>query len=144
MKKLVCLILLASIGLNAFSQVLPAPEPVKTDYLKKSKKKKKIGFILLSASAALFVTCFVLPEGEFERFGPYLIPEYSNDDTRAALFVAATATGLASIPFFISAGKNRRKALKSTVSLKMERTAGMQYNAFAGRSQPALSLKIAL
>ena len=142
MKNATTLFLLLIISAASFSQ---QPQSVKTDYLQKSKNKKKTALILLGGGAALFITGLVIPKGEStDLYNPWSGEKdvYENDDVKAGFEMAGTLSMLASIPFFIASGKNKKRA--AAVSFKNEKMPQLQKNYFVYKPIPSLSLKISL
>ena len=64
--------------------------------------------------------------------------------TGAAIATVGLLSSIGSIPLFIASGKNKRKALSVSTSLKMEKASMVQRTAMVMKSYPALSLKIGL
>ncbi len=86
--------------------------------LKKSKNQKTTAWILLGAGAGLGIAGLVVGEGAVNRVGRDPFDKtFSTTATSGALALAGGASMLASIPFFIASGSNRRKA---SVMLKNE------------------------
>lgn len=135
--KFICLLLLLSIshgGLLAQETTVA----VNTDYLKKSKNQKKAAFILLRSGGALFVIGLMVG---LDDIGGIFDPEdQENSELSDALIIGGVAVTAASIPFFISASKNKKKA--ASLSFKFERTPVIQQQSLGFRSYPAASLKI--
>ena len=150
MKKLILTIATALFFFESFGQQIdPAPAFPKQDYLKKSKKQKTTGWILLGGGAALVVIGAVIPKGEevtpsplgpFDPYGIYEVDE--NDGVKAVFYTIGSLSMLASIPFFISSGKNKRRA--ATLSLNNMRTPQIKNSSLVYRPMPAVSLKINL
>jgi hypothetical protein len=88
---------------------------------KKSKKQKTAGWILLSSGMGLAITGFILWSKEASEqsintattvitFGFYNAPEPKQSGLTPAFIGIGGGAMLTSIPFFISSGKNKRKA----------------------------------
>jgi hypothetical protein len=60
------------------------------------------------------------------------------------LFIAGTAAIITSIPLFISAGRNNKKAKALSVSFKPEQTNQLRGYCMTTRFVPALALKVRL
>jgi hypothetical protein len=97
------------------------------ELLKKSRSQKTTGFILLGAGAT---TLIIISNGETDL------------DAVGPLFIGGTAAVLGSIPLFIAAGRNKRKANKLTSSISLQQAPIMQLAGVRYRSFPALLLKI--
>jgi hypothetical protein len=123
MKKLCFFLLLAFTTISLFSQQALTRE----ELLKKSKSQKTVGFILLGAGAT---TLIIMSTGDTDL------------DAAGPLFIGGAAAVLGSIPLFIAAGRNKRKANKMTGSIGLQQAPTMQLADVRYRSFPALSLKI--
>ena len=144
MKQVTNLIFLLLLSIAAFTQKgSPSPTLTKEDYLAKSKAKRKVGHILLAGGAGLVLAAFVIPKGEangteWGPWGPY--ESNNNDGIKAAVGLTGTLSMLASIPFFISAGKNKRKAM--SISFKNHRVPHLEGNNLMVSTVPSLNVKI--
>lgn len=104
-------------------------------YEKKSKNQKKTAWILLGSGVALFA-------------GGIVVASRQNDDGPAAavplVFMSGTGivTSLVSIPFFISAGSNKRKAMNISSGLEMQRSPVKMQSGSLYNSNPALAVKL--
>jgi hypothetical protein len=103
----------------------------KQDYLQKSKSQKTAAWILLGGGVALDIGGGFWAASDFSINGPDV------------LIVVGTASILASIPFFIASGKNKRKAMKATVFFKMEKGALLSHS-LSYPPFPALHIQINL
>ena len=118
-----------------------------SDYLKKSKNKKKIGWIMLGGGSALVAIAAIIPQGEYEGLEACLYglcESHKNDDIIGGLAVSGTLSMLGSIPFFLSSGKNKRRANAVSASFKNENASLIRNYSIRRINYPALSLKIAL
>jgi hypothetical protein len=123
MKKLCFFLVLVFTTTTLFSQQALTRE----ELLKKSKSQKTAGFILLGAGAT---TLIIMSTGDTDL------------DAAGALFIGGTAAVLGSIPLFIAAGRNKRKANKMTGSIGLQQAPAVELAGIRYRSYPALSLKI--
>src|SRR5262245_25685887 len=146
MKKAILFLILISIAYSTFSQQTnPAPSLTKQDYLKKSSKQKKTGWILLGSGAALFITGLVIPKGDLtDQFNPYTFEKdiHENDDLKAAFEIAGTLSMLGSIPFFIASGKSKKKA--ASITFKNLRVPSMRNGYLVKQPVPAILFKLNL
>ena len=73
-------------------------------------------------------------------------PGYNHSKGTTAGIIGTTgiAAQLASIPFFIAAAKNRRKAIAANAFFKMERAPVIQKAGFISQNFPAIALKFSL
>jgi len=136
MKKIILLLLLVSVVATTFSQDTTGKQLSKEYYLQKSKNKKTTAWILLGAGTTAIVVGLLV-----EKNGENSNDFYSGTEQigAGALIAALGAVAdIVSIPFFISAGKNKR--LAATVSLNDIYLT--QHNSIAIKPQPALSVKL--
>ena len=116
-----------------------AGKETKEYYLNKSKSQKTIGYVLAGAGAALIVSGIIVGDGDNNNdpneldFGP-------DFDVGVWLLGGGIVSGIASIPFFVSSGKNARKAATIGVSHQKIQTIGYgtasrAYKEFAGQIQ---------
>ena len=134
MKKIILFSLLLLLSAATFSQqTTTATQLTKEDYLKKSNHQKTTAVILAVACPVLILS-------------PALIGANSGFST--VLSYSFTALGIlclpASIPFFIAAARNKRKANEATAFLKMETAPQLQGSSFITKTVPSLTLKISL
>ncbi len=92
------------------------PHELNYMYLKKNKKQKTAAWILLGSGVALFTGGFILAKTEEEGMD-WGVPSAG----ASSLLIIGSLSTLVSIPFFISAESNKRKAelalKKETVSI---------------------------
>ena len=130
MKKSMVYFLLLALPLTSFCQKTNDSVPVvETDYLVKSKSQKTAAFILLSIGVTT-LTIAAVGDLDFDALG-------------AVVVVGGVAT-IASIPLFIASGKNKRKAMKASAFIKMEKTTIIERQSFVQSSYPAIAFKINL
>ena len=147
MSKVIFFTALVLICMNAFSQQTTPTKPTpQQHYLQKSKKQKKVAWILLGGGTALMVTGLVIPRGAMIKDGFCVSwicdEEYQNDDLKAGIFLTGLVSSLGSIPFFIMSGKNRKKA--GALSLKMEHKPQLFNQSLVYAAYPAFKVKINL
>jgi hypothetical protein len=150
MKKLICLIVLAIVSFNLYSQEMQPVErkPVKTDYLSKSKKQRTAGWILTGTGAAVFSIGIVVSMAEVAEeagtaFGYMLINEEAPETHSkggGALLLTGTAMLATGITFLSIAKKNKRKAL--SMSFINESSQQLRYNTVMNTSVPSVSLRL--
>ncbi len=85
---------------NGFSQQIENTPLTKSDYLQKSKTQKTGGFILLGVAA----TCAAIAA-----------PGNIDFDFLPVLAIGGLASAIISIPLFISAKKNKKRAMSMTL-----------------------------
>ncbi len=139
--KSITLIIMLAFSLTLFSQQT-SPPTVNTDYLKKSKTQKTIGWVLAgggTVTALVSLTSFNF----FNVIGTIIDstgPGGRNIKRGETAFYIGCIAALSSIPFFIASSKNKKKA--ASLSFKIQRIPGLQKQSFVYQSYPALSLKI--
>ena len=146
MKRIIMFSLLFAFGTTSFcQQTVQKQSLTKEDYLQKSKKQKKIGWILIGSGAAMFIVSEVIPEGELtgEISWPCLCEDvHENDDIKGVFILVGAASMLGSIPFFIASGKSKKKA--ASISLKNYPIPILRDGNMVNRIVPALSFKVHL
>jgi hypothetical protein len=147
MKKIIFFTLLLTVSAISFSQPANAlPALTKQDLLQKSKQQKTAAWVLVAGGAVLIVTGSVVWANDINKAA-----ETDPLGGIAAIYTSTSGYGLAvaglvaaagSIPLFIAAARNKRKAM--SISLKNEAIPQLQNGSFVNRSVPSLSLKINL
>ena len=143
MKKMIILLVFVTSMQICFAQdtanLKSQPLYVKEDYLKKSKHQKTAAIVMVSVGAAMFITGAAIAASEMEIMG-----SSSGSGDAAAGVIAATgvAAMLGSIPLFISAKKNRKRAL--SVSFQPKSAEVIQGNVVHLRSLPSVNFSIRL
>jgi hypothetical protein len=113
MKKVMLTIIVIFSGFSVFSQVITgnaakSQKELYDDYMHKSKTNKTIGWVLAGTGSALAIGGVIAATKEVTE--NVLNPQPRLNDTDDVLLGAGLVCAVASIPFFISAGKNRRRA----------------------------------
>lgn len=128
-----CLVLIT--GLSVSGQ--PAD---RNGYLQKSKSQRTAAFVILGVGYAVdIIALATFPKD----YGVLNTPEQNRQAKNAAwIFVAGTVTMLASIPFFVNAHANKKKALR--MSVKVEDLPPFKKYTPYNSSYPALALKLNL
>ncbi len=146
MKNLLLILLLTCFFESSFAQELARDSSntiSKETLLLKRKKQKKTANILLISGGSLIVISGIVAIGEATVF---VTSWGSNEENigkaSAAVFTAGLLVSAASIPFYISAGKNKRKA--AALSFHQQKIPYLQKSTVATSLIPALSLKINL
>ena len=135
MKKSIIYFMLFALPVISFCQKTNDTVPsIKTDYLVKSKNQKTAAWVLLGGGSALIGIGFLIGDSKNSTF----------DDaaTGAVLGGIGFLSTIGSIPLFIASGKNKRKAMKATTSIKMESIPLHQAQSFIQNSYPAFSVNI--
>ncbi len=133
--------------LNSSAQNNEATKPGTSEYfLKKSKTQKTTGFILLGGGVMLMGTGMVIGINETLN----VIGNIGNPDSKSSLaggaicFYTGLAASVASIPFFVSAGKNKRAAAEVHGSFKMQKLTYPGLTTSYNKMYPSLVLRIDL
>ena len=143
MKKAAIFLLLLTFSILSFCQQTERSTTLtKQDYLEKSKNKKTTAWLLLGGGAALVATGFAVSEGEPEFNFLCLCYVGENSGTKGLLISGGVLSMGASIFFFKSSAKNKRKAAE--LAFKNESAPRIMENGFAYRTIPSLNLKIRL
>jgi hypothetical protein len=149
MKKIIVFTLLLTVSINSFSQqTKPSLNLTKQSYLKKSKKQRTAAWIMLGGGFTLAVTGFTVSvvNGLGDAFASSVTDDNSSSgssiDAGSVVFTTGAVAMLGSIPFFITAHKNKKKAM--SLSIKNETTPQLLKQGFVHRSVPSLTLKISL
>ena len=139
MKKIICCVLFAIFSFSAFCQTTQDFD--KEHYLKKRKTQNTIGWVLAGTGAGLIVVSFATID--VNDFGDAI---FNGDDsglnTSAALFVTGCVVAVSSIPFFIAAGKNKKKAM--SISFKLQSVPQLKEIYLTNFKTPSLTLKVQL
>jgi len=129
MKKIMVYFLMLALPVTSFCQANDSVPVVKTDYLAKSKSQKTAAFIFLGIGVTALTVAAV---GDLDF-----------DALETLVIVGGVAT-VVSIPLFIASGKNKRRAMKASAFIKMEKATIIERQSFVQSSYPAISFKINL
>ena len=130
MKQIAICITLLVFSTIAFSQqTTPIQTKTKQDYLQKSKQQKTTAWILAGGGLVLEIAGAIA---------------YQQGNAGLLLLGAGLLSQAVSIPFFISAGINKRKSKEVSLSFKLEKTPDIQPTVISFRSIPKISLKLNL
>jgi hypothetical protein len=149
MKKFLFALLLLVFVLQTFSQSDKGSTLSKDYYLQKSKNKNTIGWILLGGGTAMIVGGAIFYP---KRESP---PSYSSFSSAFSSFSEAftlnandiiiligTGADIISIPFFISAHKNKKRA--ASVAITNQKILWYQKNNVGFVTQPSVTIKFGL
>jgi len=109
MRYLVLLSLFAIINFHAASQVDSNSIKTKDYYLQKSKSQKTAAWVFVGAGAATALIGVIVANSS--KADDDFSTSFDNAVTGSGLIVIGAASCLASIPFFIVSGNNKRRAL---------------------------------
>lgn len=127
-KLLIVIVVLLIFSISSSSQqVSPAPQLSKQDYLQKSKSQKTGGFILLGVAA----TCAAIAAPGNVSLG--FLP---------VLAIGGLASAIISIPLFISAKKNKKRAMN--MALIDQRDIHSPIISLMHKPIPSLSISLSL
>jgi hypothetical protein len=136
MKKIILFSMLLSLSVTSYSQQTnPSTALTKQDYLQKSKNQKTAAWVLVGGGAVLIVTGGIVwanqinKKAETDPFGA-LADAYTTT-TGDWISVAGIVAAAGSIPLFIAASKNKRKAI--SLSFKKEMIPRLQNQSFVNR-----------
>jgi hypothetical protein len=110
MKQVTTTLLLIIFSATTFSQQTDSPPTLtKQDYLKKSKSQNTAAWILAGAGTGLIVVAFATTN--VSDIGDAINGDNSGLNSGTALFVTGAIVAVSSIPLFIIAAKNKRRAM---------------------------------
>ncbi len=136
MKKTLTVILLIVLAFPIAGQVIDSSKyQVQQELLRKSKNQKILGFIALGGGVLAAGVGLILYEESGSLSGTF---------TGEGLLIGGGVAMVASVPFFIASGNNKRKAISMSTAIKTERI--NPDCVFRTRLQyyPAISLKFDL
>ena len=135
MKKNILFFLLLTMSVTSFcQQTNPAPTLIKQDYLKKSRNQKTAAWCLLGGGVFAFGLGSIQPDflkGAEKSGAPQIM----------VMLTGMVSMGV-SVPFFISAAKNKKKAM--SLSFKNETLPQIYKSRLVYNNIPSLTLKINL
>ena len=134
MKKSCFFILFLLFVVKSFSQTEANLEHSKDYYLQKSKNQKTIAWILLGAGTTSIIVGVIQASGKSNDLGDI------GDGAVPAL--VGIGLDLASIPFFISSSRNKKRAASLTIN--NQNILLPQQSSLCLKMQPAITLKINL
>jgi hypothetical protein len=130
MKKIIVFNMLLIMSATSFSQQTnPSPVLVKQDYLQKSKNQKTAAWICFGTGAALLAIA---------------APGNVSFDILPVLVVGSGGLVVGSIPLFIAASRNKRKAKKVSALINMETVPLIGPSGSFSSSFPVGMIKISL
>jgi len=135
MKKILVLLLILALAESNFGQQIPpASKITKDQYLRKSKNQKTTAWILLGSGTLIIAGGIIgFSESTLDKADQY-----------GWIMIAGVALDLASIPFFILSGKNKKRANAITANFQFERGMPNIQRGLALNYYPAISMKIQL
>jgi hypothetical protein len=136
MKRIIFSLALLLLVVKLFAQTETSKPISKDFYLKKSKTQKTIAWSLLVGGTVMAVA------GGASFDNSWNSGSYTATDVSGFIMLAGVVADIASIPFFISSGKNKKRAL--SVALNNQKIFVPQLKAFKLNTQPSLALKIGL
>jgi len=139
MKKVSSLITLLLVVTNLYCQT--TSEHLTTDYyLQKSKSQNKTGGILLGVGTTMILVGAIGFDKNFVMF------EEGGDDAKAQIYafvaLAGVVVDIVSIPIFISASKNKKRAVSVAVGNQMIFEPNYSLTAFQKQPIPSLTLRM--
>jgi hypothetical protein len=142
MKKIILSIVSLAFFLNVFAQDTTPQAYSRDYYLQKSKNQRTAAWVLLGVGTTLIVVGAVTgASGVANSNYPFMTDEeISSSNTSGVIVAVGAVMDVASIPFFISAGKNNRRAYE--VDLSNENVFLLKNNFVASRPIPAITFRI--
>jgi hypothetical protein len=138
MKKIIFSLTLLLFVARCFSQTTSSPKLSKDYYLQKSKTQKTIGWVLLAGGTAMVVGGAIsYPKRESSSFS-----EAYTFNANDIIILIGTGADIISIPFFISAHKNKKRAAR--VAITNQKILWSQKNNIGFVTQPSFTIKIGL
>jgi len=125
MKQALIVFLLIAFSVSSFSQT-------KTDYLKKSKTQKLVAFTLLGGGSITWLA----------GFSKNMNQNDNKDGGGGAAMIIGGVAALSSIPLFIVASKNKKKAM--SLSFKNEMAPQLLNGSIVNKPVPSLTIKLHL
>ncbi len=139
MKQIFIFIFLVLFSVSIFGQSV-TPHPDKDYYLHKSKSQKTVAWVMLGGGVTLMAVGLAAMQSAV--IDDNLGGKPSSFGAGDVLFYTGLASSVVSIPMFISAGKNKKKAAE--IAIKVNPVLSTQQNFVTVQKQPALSLKVLL
>ena len=132
-----CIILVV----QSFCQANPVPL-TREEYLKKRKNQNTTGWVLLTGGTTLLIIGGTIGANFNGLFDPNRPQQSSpkNESLATILQITGGAATLASIPFFVAASKNKKKAM--SVALSIEKIPAIGYVGII--AYPAVGLQLQL
>lgn len=139
MKKSIVFIVALAATCSSFSQQTQ-PDTVKYGtkdyYLQKSKRQKTGAWVLLIGGTALMGTGLLIADSKNATF--------DQAGTGAIMIGLGFLADLGSIPLFIASSKNKKRAVKASVSLKIQDALAVQKQNIMNTRFPAISFHVRL
>ena len=140
MKKIIIVCaLLVWAAISFAQQTNPQEELTKDYYLQKSKKQKTGAWIFLGLGTGSIVAGSIIGSDKTSSGGGLF---YDNAGPSALLILGGALFAAGSIPMFISAGKNKHKAMD--MSFRFQHIPQLQNTAKINQPIPSINLKIRL
>lgn len=115
-----------------------------SDYYKKSKNQKTAAWVLLGTGTAMFVGGMIAHVNYVNKNADILAGLGATTTTGEVIAGVGLLVAGGSIPFFISASKNKKMAKEGSVFIDMENVPLLRGTAFSSQSFPAVGFRIRL
>jgi SNF family Na+-dependent transporter len=142
MKKSMTIFLLMCLSLAGVGQSTEWLQPSSADYLEKSKRQKKTGFILLGVGGTVYIVSSLITVAgvDYRSIDSWrtAADEMDKAVVGAVIGGAGILCAIASVPLFIASARNKKKAASISGALQMERLPAV----VTSRPMPALSLRL--
>lgn len=135
--RLACLAGLLLLQTTLLAQADTAFSKIRADYLAKSKRQQTSGFILVGGGLAIAAAGILIQQNSNEKRSGVEAMNFTGGSI--ALFGGCVAA--ASIPLFISSGRNKRRSMVSFTQVYVPRIQGSNWT---NRSVPSLQWRMAL
>jgi len=139
MKKSIVFIVALTATCSSFSQQTQldtVKHGTKDYYLQKSKRQKTGAWVLLIGGTALMGTGLLIADSKNATF--------DQAGTGAIMFGIGFLADLGSIPLFIASSKNKKRAMKASVSLKIQDALAVRKQNIMNARFPAISFHVRL
>lgn len=138
-KMMIMLIMIMLFVNNAHAQEVSNPDMLKEQYLKKGERQKTAAWITLTAGATMVVVGTVVFLTSWED---YFWSDSSNAaDAAGYVSIAGIVVSLVSVPLFISAHSNKKKAAALSVGYQHIYNAGPDMM-ISQKAMPSLTIRI--
>jgi hypothetical protein len=121
-----------TMAVNSFGQPTVTTPSIKTDYLQRGKRQETAAWIMFAGGMVVGLTGVLIAATNWDS------------DTGPVIAAIGFTAEIASIPLFIAASKNKKKARTTSAFFEIEKMPIAAYAPSIRKSFPALSIKIYL
>ena len=145
MKKMFVFAMLLIFSAASFEQTNSSKSLTRADYMKKSRNQKSSAWLLLGGGTGLIIIGVAVNQPSYSVDWNNILNSSSSPGGGGQIVIAIGAIAIAgSVPLFIAAERNKRKAMAPTASFKLENIPSVRGYKIIYSSFPALSVKINL